>query len=112
MRQRFGLPSRFQYMNPALSQSSQYHTSLLTSFPVTDEGDIPEGVPQQPVTPKLGQVLGHTVELRPYGDVIGLGQAANVVRPGEVVAARIAASGPLLVSNRAAGSNRKRPRTW
>ena len=44
-------------------------------------------------------MLGHTVELRPYGDVIGLGQAANVVRPGEVVAARIAASGPLLVSN-------------
>ena len=97
VRSQFGLPSRFEYMNPALSQDADYHTSLLTSFHVIAEGDVLEGVPQQPVTPPLGQVLGHTVALHPYGDVIGLGQAANVVRPSEVAAARVVASGPLLV---------------
>ena len=60
------------------------HTSLLTSLPVTPEGDVADEQEQRWITPDAGVVLEHTMLLRPYTDFHRLGQAANVVGKDEV----------------------------
>jgi hypothetical protein len=97
IRRKFGLPGRFAYRNPTLSQYEGYHMSLLTSFPVTPEGEVTDGLPQEPIIPDSGLVLGHTMHLRPYTDFYGLGQVANLVGLDELPQGSIVAAGPLLV---------------
>lgn len=97
VRDQFHLPSRFAFRNQALSQYEEYHTSLLTSIPLTAEGDVDETKTATPVIPTTGTVLGHTMNLSTFSDFYGLGQLANLATMNEVQSGQAFASGPMLV---------------
>ena len=107
VRDQFGLPSRFDFTNQALSQYEEYHTSLLTSIPLTVEGDVDEAETATPVVPTTGTVLGRTMNLSTFSDFYGLGQLANLAGMNEVQSGRAFASGPMLVQT-AGGSREER----
>ena len=109
VRSRFGLPSRFAHRNPKLTSSQGYQTSLLTSLPVTADGDVPDDAPHEPIMPETATVLGHDVRLRTYTDFFGIGAVANYVAEGEVPRQGIVAEGPLLVTSEGATQERNAP---
>ena len=97
VRGRFGMPGRFSYRNPTLTSSDEYQTSLVTSLPVTPDGDVLDDAPMRPITPESATLLGHSMLLRSFSDFNGLGQLANFVSEDEVPQDRVVASGPLLL---------------
>ncbi|MDP6714060.1 MAG: hypothetical protein QF368_05500, partial [SAR202 cluster bacterium] len=103
VRQQFGLPPRFAFANPALSSFEEYHTSLLTSFAVTSEGENEDASKDQSIFPATGQVLGRSVSLAPFSDFYRLGEIANLAGPDDVAADRIFASGPMHVPTSGGG---------
>ena len=107
LRERFGLPQRFAFRNPALSDFVEYHTSLLTSVPVDADGETPDGAPWLAITPPEGDVLGVHLRLTPYVPTPEFGQVANLLGPDDAPADRIFARGHCL--RRAAP--RRRPPT-
>ncbi|NQW18909.1 MAG: hypothetical protein HQ478_15670 [Chloroflexi bacterium] len=97
LRQSMGLPARFEYQNPVLSIDGEYMTSLLTSWMLDSEAEATGIGEASPITPTVGQILGASVRLTPYGDVSGIGQTANYANLASVPDANVVVSGPLMV---------------
>ena len=96
VRGQFGLSTRFAFANPGLSSSEEYHTSLLTSFAVTSEGENEDASKDESIFPASGQVLGQTMSLAPFPDFYRPGEVANLAGSNEIAADRVFASGPML----------------